>query len=748
MTTPAIGSMRLLDSATPSLPDGDYTVHVASSASSAAVTLTDDSDRHFSIVGPRFRLAKGDVASVFPGDASSGNFASAGLLPFVVLGRATLPWERVWTSSGGQPAPWLAVLVFSPDELAAGKCTAPTQVVGVSAAIGATAFAALSATLSATESAALSGVTCATMTVREDLLAQLLPSPADTRLLCHVRQVNSADMLAAGDADGLFAAVTANRTPTVPGDHLACLVSLELRSDLTNLSTTGTNFVSLLVLHSWTFTAQDAGGSFKEILSGVAGRCAVLGVGRSNPVTVSYVDETGATSQQPYHGPLVADAPAADPADPTGFAMRVAEQLGGLLAAADGTVLRAMANWRAALTAAAARNEAADDLAAAWAARPARSTRSAAPDLATALAGHARHYLDVATERAAPADRWGVPAAVRDAHAEAIGDAPADHAPLTASVRLGVVPAAPADRPASTAQAAMSSEPPVWPARIAALAPPDAAVSRNEAALRRRLGALAPDRSARSAARAATRPASAPAVPVPDVVLSFRDDVLALRRIPLAQLLPDPALVPDESIRFFYVDPDWLDRLLAGACIVGALGTSAQTQAAQAFASLAASPNAGGLDPAARVVSGFLLRSALFGGWPQPVVRAFATAPADTADPSTAMQLTPVRLEMLTPSLLIALFAGVPAAVWIEEPSHGIQAGVDPDGAGGYTVTPGVAERAPTAPIPVPLRAGGADACVVVDVTALATGGGRAWTSGQLAVQLLREPYRHIFTLS
>src|SRR6185437_10309358 len=46
--------------------------------------------------------------------------------------------------------------------------------------------------------------------------------------------------------------------------------------------------------------------------------------------------------------------------------------------------------------------------------------------------------------------------------------------------------------------------------------------------------------------------------------------------VPFDYLVPDERLLPDESIRFFYLDRSWTDRLVDGAIAVGKIGTREQ----------------------------------------------------------------------------------------------------------------------------------------------------------------------------
>ena len=88
-------------------------------------------------------------------------------------------------------------------------------------------------------------------------------------------------------------------------------------------------------------------------------------------------------------------------------------------------------------------------------------------------------------------------------------------------------------------------------------------------------------------------------------------------------------------------------------------------------------------------MTGFVLRSSAVKGWPHMDVRAYdqpVPEPYTPSDPQVAAhQLRLLRLEILAPSVMIALFEGEPQMVVLEEPHHGVQFGVQP-GPSGLTV--------------------------------------------------------------
>lgn len=282
--------------------------------------------------------------------------------------------------------------------------------------------------------------------------------------------------------------------------------------------------------------------------------------------------------------------------------------------------------------------------------------------------------------------------------------------------------------------------------------------------------------------------ASIPESGMPPYMESFLGHLRLLVGVPFEYLVPDSRLLPIESIRFFYLDRSWTDRLVDGALAVGKTGTREQAHHQAHAANLqsqldmtervvrimqrglpAQSETAPGssTDAAAgRTVTGFLLRSAAVSGWPSMDVRAFNTVlppnegDVDDAgyqawlDQAKAAQLTTLRLELLSPSVLLALFDGVPQLVWCEEPHHGVQFGFNVYG-GAFALdrhrADGAAEPA-GASIPVPFRAGGQR---VVAIRALRNRIYQAQagdpnlvaqnSSADFAIELLNYPWRQRF---
>jgi hypothetical protein len=188
---------------------------------------------------------------------------------------------------------------------------------------------------------------------------------------------------------------------------------------------------------------------------------------------------------------------------------------------------------------------------------------------------------------------------------------------------------------------------------------------------------------------------------LPPYMESFLAHLRCLVGVPFEYLVPDERLLPTESIRFFYLDRSWADRLVDGAVAVGQIGSREEAhyqaratvlaqlldqsermvrplQRGEDFVTAKQQSDAHPHD--ATVVTGFVLRSSAVRGWPHMDVRAYDAVleePFTASDAQIAQhQLPLLRLEVLAPSVMIALFEGEPQMVILEEPHHGVQFGV------------------------------------------------------------------------
>jgi len=257
---------------------------------------------------------------------------------------------------------------------------------------------------------------------------------------------------------------------------------------------------------------------------------------------------------------------------------------------------------------------------------------------------------------------------------------------------------------------------------------------------------------------------------LPDSVTDWLAQLALLYGVPFEYLVPDIRLLPTESLRFFYIDPNWILRAIDGAMSIGTT-SSRENVFNEAFyqqvyaAVLAAIPRVrqtvqGTQQPqnliAGATTTGFLFRSAVVSGYPGLEVI-----------PTYQGAAVPIlRLDRLSSDIMLALFNGVPDNILIRQPPEGLSFGITrAPGASvfnlflrwlGYTQNP--ADVAGTQIFPTrgnplqlqnaPLRSGTGSQPGVIDVTTTASqiittlgttylGPNQVFTSAEFAVEMV-----------
>jgi hypothetical protein len=146
-----------------------------------------------------------------------------------------------------------------------------------------------------------------------------------------------------------------------------------------------------------------------------------------------------------------------------------------------------------------------------------------------------------------------------------------------------------------------------------------------------------------------------------------------LNGLPFRYLVPNDRFLPNESIRFFQVDFNWIYALVEGACSIGHASEAEAKQHAVTRLKLHGSARRGlAAGKAARPVTGFLLRSQVVPGWPKLEIVSYDKAGVELVDV--------VRMDRVSPSILLYMVAGQIDHIVIREPSIGLHSGVDLDG--------------------------------------------------------------------
>jgi hypothetical protein len=214
--------------------------------------------------------------------------------------------------------------------------------------------------------------------------------------------------------------------------------------------------------------------------------------------------------------------------------------------------------------------------------------------------------------------------------------------------------------------------------------------------------------------------------PLPDDVQRWLGQLLLLYGLPFNNLVADSRMLPPESIRFFFLDRNWLDTLFDGALSVAQLSAPdsvtlealraairqaaydaargehqrrrllrraafapegvrlAQAAASRSEAEMTAVPpdecSPDGASPESSepgedqsvVWTGFLLRSSVVADWPGLEISAYA-------DADRGQRLDLLRIERLAPTVLLAIVAGIPREVDVARPTQALHFGVERD---------------------------------------------------------------------
>jgi len=170
-----------------------------------------------------------------------------------------------------------------------------------------------------------------------------------------------------------------------------------------------------------------------------------------------------------------------------------------------------------------------------------------------------------------------------------------------------------------------------------------------------------------------------------------------LEGVPFTYLVPFEEMLPNETIRFFHIDRNWLDALVDGAMSAGRIGSEDAGYDAERYEAIMNELHKKERDqrpysqelwgvgefPESRditggTLTGFLLRSSAVRHWPGIEVSAYHST---TGQVTYAIEdrIPTIRQERLSESVLLCIFNGTPNHVRLQEPYEGIQIGVDSD---------------------------------------------------------------------
>jgi hypothetical protein len=211
---------------------------------------------------------------------------------------------------------------------------------------------------------------------------------------------------------------------------------------------------------------------------------------------------------------------------------------------------------------------------------------------------------------------------------------------------------------------------------------------------------------------------------VSDALGAWLARLVLLYGVPFSYLVPDEDMLPKESLRFFFVDPIWVQHLVEGACSVGSNGYGdalidramnkwvQPNQPADPARDAIVNKTAAGVrdrlrreregaplpqetEDLAWPLTGFLLRSAVVEGWRGLEVMAYREAsgnekvaphPGWTEEQKTKYErenvvpLKALRIEQLSPDVMLGLFNGIIGELVVRQPQEALHFGLTRSG--------------------------------------------------------------------
>jgi hypothetical protein len=753
-TTPDV-NVTFYDNFVPSLKAAQYTITVSQTLVVDTTQTSHDGgnanipsqpqapvSQTLIVRGPRFVIDPADVHRAFPPPNATGRYDD--YLPMIVLNKRSLPWEREinLSVSDAQTYPWMALLLFSGDELltpqpTAGSatptpsgsqqnptCTASfplTEVVtGLSNTPGPPAGI-LGPKMTLEDDEDPTKIFCNVIDIDVETFTSLLPAGNDLRYLAHVRQVSTENKEPLNMThDGWFSVVLSNRFAIPPTDdsivtgqrNIAHLVSLEgfetYLGTTAPVQPTGYQKVRLISLYSWAFNClSDEQENFRTLMLNLISDDSEQGTdlllrlplpeavssdSQSNAETtaltrlqngyipLSYSTQTGEQTFAWYRGPLspvvstdflettgpgTADNPLVpensseamifDPA--TGLfdqSYAVAFQTGRSLALASLPFATNLLQWR----------------------RDAHA-------LVGLLMEYIRspHLSGILQSEGILDDRGNLTGVgvtdltelldsnlVSNAFKDFLATEFADQIAKTIGETGGFMPEDQNQQPTNP-----STPPPVVPADLANLMQDPVVVS-----LIQQLSGLEEFVNGAEKFEAGI---------MPDQIIQWLAMKALLYDVPFNNLVPNERMLPVESLRFFYIDQNWIDSLIDGALSAGIQSSRdslfhqllrdslhrAVDAELQEVRNRLRNVSSNGNPPPLGTVAGFVLRSAVVSGWPGLELRAWSAS--DSVNP-----MKPLRIDRVSPTVMIGIYPDVPVKLEFNEPSEGLVFGFEDEG--------------------------------------------------------------------
>ncbi len=675
-----VGDVAFFDNYIPSLEDGSYTIQ-------AQMGITGDIDTEnyfdnpikqaFEVRGPQFTLPATEVHSVYPPLNSNSIYDQ--FLPNIVLNKRVLPWER-YLDENDKTMPWVCLLVFQEGEIAINPETNSPLTNGTVTEFLSSDDDVMKPSISiGSVPTDIQTSMCSSIKVSEEVFKAVAPKLDELKFLAHVRQANTGDQAIMGFEDmGWFSVVTGNRflkTESETGTRFYVhLVSLEGYYDILNGGTwpkkksdpSKGKDIALASLYNWTFLSQPEKLNFKELVENLAApgnddpdnlllrryvtapqnpdasMQATLTRLENGYIPLNYKVPSGEDTFAWYRGPLtpVIAQPLPRPYDnyhyPSSSAAMIYDNTEGVF---DQSYAAAWTMGRSLALADGAFSQALMNF------------RKKAYFLVGELMDDLESAGDASAKDLSEVVQSSV---VRDTFKEML-------TPQLSTWMVGMTqtPVKLTGRKMMKKTKEAAPESPVTVAR-SFLSSPSVQEYLKES-LKGELEYLA-------------------------IWLAQKQ---LLYDVPFDHLVPDQLMLPAESLRFFYMDQNWLDCLTDGALSIGVQSSrdaffseamrGTINDAIQEEKSILRSKILGTstgdteADSKAEALSGVLIRSSVISGWPGLVVKGYK------GDYKTGTQLKLLRMDRLSSTVLLCIFLDVPETIMLAEPQQGLCFGVEDD---------------------------------------------------------------------
>lgn len=640
------------------------------------------SSYQIAVEGPRFSLKPDDIQSVFPPPDGYGRYGK--YLPQVVFNRRTLPWERRLTqvvpsvdeTAETPQRPWMALLLMDADEaeILCGPPSPPkpqrvqlyTEERGNSLLNPPHGIRGPQIDPASLPPLHQPADSCLAIDLPVETFAKILPSWDELSYLSHVRVLDTwlkeTSQVRRADIDdsstlGWYAATLSNRFPkrsTKKGkytENVAYLVSMEgFEPDLLNRSTDDTAYVRMVCLKTWRFYVAEQEATFSKLMEKV--RPGTLRIKPEKTAAESFAQEAvatafsngytalnhttrvGGTTASWYRGPLVPldlklQNPRVGPYQGADAALRYDPDNGlfdvSYAAAWQLGQLLALQNPQFSVALYKWR----------------RSNQKKAIELSARQGNQRRHshLLGLPKDPLAALDNAAFHDAVLRYWQRHLGP----RLRSDGSVAAAKPPIEPDSVGVPDLLAAFRGDPELWPALLDEKDDPPASIS------------------------------------------SWLAHLKLLHGIPFGYLVPEPLMLPEESVQLFRFDRNWIDTLCDGALSIGRqttmdmahdrgmsplLHAAAETEVPKVRRALWKTPRPMA-DPPSDEWSGFLMRSTVVAQFPGLEVRGYADAEGG-GEP-----LEILRSERLADDVLLCIFGGVVENLQLQQPGEGLQFGAD-----------------------------------------------------------------------